>query len=95
MTPPKIVTIESRLLVGLDTEHSVANSKAKELWTEFIPYQKSINNNIDENMYSVPASEYEMDNRAHFEILGEKFKGSFNPESEEGVWIPIRKIELV
>ncbi len=34
-------------------------------------------------------SEYELDDRPHFEILGEKFK--FNsPSSEEEIWIPVR-----
>jgi AraC family transcriptional regulator len=38
----------------------------------------------------LPGSEYETDNRPHFEILGEKYKND-DPESEEEIWIPIRK----
>jgi NAD(P)H-dependent FMN reductase/predicted transcriptional regulator YdeE len=38
----------------------------------------------------LPGSEYELDNRPHFEILGEKYKND-DPESEEEIWIPVRK----
>jgi AraC family transcriptional regulator len=37
----------------------------------------------------LPASDYVLDNRPHFEILGEKFKRN-DPDSEEEVWIPVR-----
>lgn len=37
-----------------------------------------------------PASEYEVDNREHFEILGSKYKNN-DPESEEEIWIPVKK----
>ena len=37
----------------------------------------------------LPRSEYELDDRPHFEILGEKYKNN-DPSSEEEVWIPIR-----
>jgi AraC family transcriptional regulator len=38
----------------------------------------------------LPNSEYVLDNRPHFEILGEKYKNS-NPNSEEEIWIPIKE----
>jgi AraC family transcriptional regulator len=38
----------------------------------------------------IPQSEYEIDNREHFEIIGEKYKNE-DPNSEEEIWIPIRK----
>ena len=38
----------------------------------------------------LPNSEYELDARPHFEVLGEKYKHN-DPSSEEEVWIPIRK----
>ena len=38
----------------------------------------------------LPNSEFQVDNRPHFEILGDKYKGHDNPESEEEVWIPIK-----
>ena len=37
----------------------------------------------------IPASGYEVDNRPHFELLGEKYKND-SPDSEEEIWIPIR-----
>ena len=36
----------------------------------------------------LPASDYRLDNRPHFEILGEKYKGN-DPDSEEDIYIPI------
>jgi AraC family transcriptional regulator len=37
----------------------------------------------------LPNSEYTLDNRPHFELLGEKYKNE-DPRSEEEIWIPIR-----
>lgn len=37
----------------------------------------------------LPASDYELDNRAHFEVLGERYKNN-DPTSEEEIWIPVR-----
>ncbi len=37
----------------------------------------------------LPGSEYSVDNRPHFEILGAKYKND-DPDSEEEVWIPIK-----
>lgn len=38
----------------------------------------------------LPNSEYELDNRPQFEILGEKYKNNA-ADSEEEIWIPIKK----
>ncbi|HEA29220.1 MAG TPA: AraC family transcriptional regulator [Leeuwenhoekiella sp.] len=38
----------------------------------------------------LPASEYQLDARAHFERLGEKYYGPEHPESEEEIWVPVR-----
>ena len=38
----------------------------------------------------LPQSEFELDDRPHFELLGKKYKNN-SPTSEEEVWIPIRK----
>jgi AraC family transcriptional regulator len=45
-----------------------------------------------ESIYKVwlPSSDYTLDNRAQFEILGQKYQRN-NPESEEQIYIPIRK----
>lgn len=37
----------------------------------------------------LPDSEYKLDDRPHFEVLGEDYKGPENPESQEDIWIPI------
>jgi AraC family transcriptional regulator len=37
----------------------------------------------------LPASDYLLDNRPHFEIMGEKYKNE-DSLSEEEVWIPIK-----
>jgi AraC family transcriptional regulator len=38
----------------------------------------------------LPASDYSLDNRPHFETLGEKYKNN-DPDSEEEIWIPVKK----
>ena len=40
----------------------------------------------------LPRSEFVLDDRPHFEVLGEKYKND-DPASEEEVWIPIKPIE--
>jgi len=37
----------------------------------------------------LPKSEYLLDNRPHFEVLGEKYKND-DPNSEEEIWIPLK-----
>lgn len=37
----------------------------------------------------LPSSGYVLDNRPHFEVLGEKYRNN-DPTSEEEIWIPIR-----
>jgi AraC family transcriptional regulator len=37
----------------------------------------------------LPNSNYELDDRPHFEVLGEKYKNN-DPQSEEEIWIPVR-----
>lgn len=36
----------------------------------------------------IPASEYQLDDRPHFALMGEKYKNN-DPDSEEEFWIPI------
>jgi AraC family transcriptional regulator len=45
-----------------------------------------------QNIFTVwlPNSEYELDDRPHFEILGEKYKNN-DPLSEEDIFIPIKQ----
>jgi AraC family transcriptional regulator len=37
----------------------------------------------------LPNSEYDLDDRPHFEVLGEKYKNN-DPTSEEEIWIPVQ-----
>lgn len=37
----------------------------------------------------LPASEFLLDNRPHFAVMGEKYKND-DPDSEEEIWIPIK-----
>jgi AraC family transcriptional regulator len=38
----------------------------------------------------LPGSGYVLDDRPHFEVLGEKYRND-DPESEEEIWIPIKR----
>lgn len=38
----------------------------------------------------LPSSDYVLDDRPHFEVLGERYKNN-DPESEEEIWIPIKE----
>lgn len=38
----------------------------------------------------LPSSDYVLDDRPHFEIIGERYSNN-SPDSEEEIWIPIRK----
>lgn len=40
----------------------------------------------------LPAAEFELDNRAHFGVMGEKYYGPENPNTEEEIWVPIKRI---
>ena len=37
----------------------------------------------------IPNSDYVLDNRPHFEVLGDKYRNN-DPTSEEEIWIPVR-----
>lgn len=52
----------------------------------------SQNTQIFEDIFTkwLPNSEYLIDNRPHFEILGDKYKNN-DADSEEEIWIPIKK----
>lgn len=38
----------------------------------------------------IPASDYVVDERPHFELMGDAYKNN-HPDSEEELWVPIRK----
>jgi AraC family transcriptional regulator len=37
----------------------------------------------------LPSSDYDLDDRPHFEVIGDKYKNN-DPTSEEEIWIPVR-----
>jgi len=154
---PRIVTLESKKLIGKSLSMSLINDKTGELWKSFGPKIKDIDNRLNADKISLqvydptyhsdfnptkefekwalvevkdfsdipedletfllvdgdyavfdykgssadstiyqhifmtwlPESIYRLDNRPHFEVLGEKYKNN-DPSSEEEIWIPIR-----
>lgn len=52
----------------------------------------SSDNSIFEYIFQtwLPTSDYTLDDRPHFEVLGDKYKNN-DPNSEEEIWIPIRE----
>jgi AraC family transcriptional regulator len=52
----------------------------------------STDNSIFQYIFGVwlPKSDYLLDDRPHFEVLGAKYKNA-DPDSEEEIWIPVRK----
>jgi AraC family transcriptional regulator len=51
----------------------------------------SIDNSIFQYIFGnwLPTSDYDLDDRPHFEVLGDKYKNN-DPTSEEEIWIPIK-----
>lgn len=41
----------------------------------------------------LPSSDYVLDDRPHFEVLGDKYKNN-DPDSEEEIWVPIKSRQL-
>lgn len=155
---PTIKTFPNTKFIGKKLSFTYADYRAFELWSNFMPRRKEIQNaigselyniqinpdnfdfqlntpfvkwaavavatfdfipddietvEIEEGLYAVfnykgdqsntaaffnsiytewlPSSEYELENRPQFEILGEKYKNN-DRNSEEEIWIPIKKI---
>lgn len=57
----------------------------------FLHKGSSVDVSLFEYIYAswLPNSKYSLDDRPHFEILGEKYKNN-DPSSEEEIWIPIK-----
>jgi AraC family transcriptional regulator len=62
------------------------------LYAVFLYKGLSSDTKIFEYIFGVwlPCSNFIVDNRPHFEILGEKYRNN-DPESEEEIWIPVRE----
>ncbi|WP_108960257.1 GyrI-like domain-containing protein [Leptospira ellinghausenii] len=94
----KILTIEQKCLVGKKLEMSLANPSETEgftlmsgMYVEFL--YKGLPSEAGPFFHSIfmdwlPNSNFELDNRPHFEVMGEKYKND-DPDSEELVYIPI------
>jgi len=52
---------------------------------------KGMGTEIFQHIFGVwlPNSEFQLDDRPHFEVLGEKYKQD-SPDSEEEIWVPVR-----
>lgn len=61
------------------------------LYAVFLYKGSSANNTIFQYIFGtwLPQSEYQLDQRPHFEILGDKYKNN-DPNSEEELWIPVK-----
>jgi AraC family transcriptional regulator len=61
------------------------------LYAVFHYKDSSADSGIFEYIYGkwVPNSDYNLDDRPHFEVLGPKYKNN-DPSSEEEIWIPIQ-----
>ncbi len=61
------------------------------LYAMFIHKGSSTDNRTFQYIFTtwLPNSNYELDDRPHFEILGEKYKSN-DSSSEEEIWIPIK-----
>lgn len=153
---PRIETLSEKKLIGTRMRMSLSNNKTGELWQNFMPRRREIQNTLTSDLFSMqvydqsidpgnpaqefdkwaavevtdfdaiptgmeafalpsglyavfhyvgsstdirifqyifgtwlPNSKYSLDNRPHFEILGEKYKNA-DPSSEEDIWIPIK-----
>ena len=158
MQTPKIVQLENKTLVGMCQKMSLSHQLTGELWRQFMPLRKEIENKVSDDFYSlqeypadyfhqfdvhrefvkwalievngtvnvpqnmeiyhleggeyavftykglstdtsifqyiynkwIPNSEYELDDRPHFEVLGPKYKNN-DEASEEEIWIPVKR----
>lgn len=61
------------------------------LYAVFLYKGPSTDSRIFQYIYAswLPNSDYLLDDRPHFEILGEKYKNA-DPDSEEEIWIPVK-----
>ena len=155
---PRIEALKEKKLIGYNIKMSLSNNKTGQLWGQFAPRIKEIQNRtsvdkismqiyppsyyeqfnpnnefekwatievndfenipngmktfvLKEGLYAVfdykgssadnsifqyiffkwlPDSNYVVDDRPHFEVLGPKYKNN-DPDSEEEIWIPIRE----
>jgi len=76
MLEPRIEILPEKKLVGKRLKMSFSNIRTGELWRNFMPRRKEINNAIGCELYSV-------------EVYGPHFFSNFNPEREFDKWAAI------
>jgi AraC family transcriptional regulator len=70
---PQIVTIESKKLLGICLEMSLAKNRTSELWRSFMPRLKEIETRVGNNLYSL-------------QVYDEDYFQHFDPEREFEKW---------
>ena len=165
MKAPKILVIEAKKVIGLQSETSMSNSSTARMWGEFMQRRKEVKNCVGDDLLSIqvypknlkmadftddtvfvswaatevsdfdntpvgmesrvlpgglyarfrhkgatsefhktaqfifeewmPGSDYDVDDREHFEVLSEKYLGPNDPNSEEDVFIPIKQTRAI
>ena len=90
-----INTFEKWAAVEVDNYDKIPNGMKpfvlkKGRYAVFFNKGSSADTSIYQYIFSewIPNSIYRIDNRPHFEVLGEKYRNN-NPNSEEEIWIPI------
>jgi len=53
MEEPRIITIEAKKFIGLQTKTSLANSNTGRLWGEFMPRRSEVKNNLGDDLFSI------------------------------------------
>ena len=88
MVPPNLITdiqiinSNSKLCVGLCIEHSLNNSRAKELWRQFMPRLTEIENRVTTSLLSIQI----YNSNEYFE--------NFNTDKPFNTWSAVEVIDL-
>jgi len=74
MQEPRITFLAEKKLLGHTLTMSLVQNKTYELWRNFMPHHKQINNRVSEDLFSV-------------QVFGAKFSfNPYNPEAEFEKW---------
>jgi AraC family transcriptional regulator len=90
---PRTTSISSKKLIGKKLRMSILNI-SEGLYAIF-DYKGPANAALPFFRYIfetwLPASDYAIDNRPHFAMMGEKYRGN-HPDSEEEIWVPVKPV---
>jgi AraC family transcriptional regulator len=94
---PRIETMPEKKFVGKCIRMSFSDNRTRELWQRFMPFFNTKDPQVKERKPTniifdtwLPDSDSLLDNKPHFEIMGDQYKNE-DPDSEEELWIPIKK----